>query len=159
MRCVIGAVAAAALLAGCGGSNNGDNTGGGGGNAPISATVNGAAFTGNTSTIATRNSGVVNMSAFNAAKNQEILFTVHADAAGTYSLESAASGIAEYETTTETNAPQWETGYNGGTGSITFTTLTASGASGTFSFTGAALTSTGASGTVSVTNGKFNVKF
>ncbi len=156
MRSMTVPLLAALLLGGCGSSTGGDNSGGG---APITATVNGSAFTGNTSTIATRNSGVINMSAFNSAKTQEILITVHADNPGTYSFASASSGIAEYETMTEISAPQWETGYNGGTGSITFTTLTASGASGTFSFTGAALPGTGASGTASVTNGKFIVTF
>lgn len=144
------------LVAGCGSDSNSNGNPDG---APMTATVNGSAFLGNTSGIATRLSGVVNLSEFNAAKTQEILLTVHADGPGTYSFASASVGIAEFETMSETASPQWETGFNGGTGSITFTTLDATGASGTFNFTGAAVPGTGASGTATVTSGKFNVTF
>ncbi|MGH7524923.1 MAG: DUF6252 family protein [Gemmatimonadales bacterium] len=144
------------LLAGCGSDSNST---GNPDQAPMTATVNGSAFLGNTSGIATRLAGVVNISEFNAAKTQEILLTVHANGPGTYSFASPSVGIAEFETMSETSAQQWETGFNGGTGSITFTTLDASGASGTFSFTGAAVQGTGATGTATVTSGKFNVIF
>ncbi len=143
------------LLVGCGTTSNST----GGDNAPITATVNGSAFVGNTDGIATLVAGVLNISAFDADKGREILITLHVNGAGDYSLASASTGIAEYETMTTTSAPQWETGFNGGTGTITVSTLTASGASGTFSFTGQALPGTGATGTVTVTDGKFNVTF
>ncbi len=149
------ACALALLVPGC--SSSSDNTSGG--SAPITATVNGTAFVGNTDAIATQLSGVLNISAFNAAKSAEILITLHVNGPGTYSLASASVGIAEYEVTTTTSASQWETGFNGGTGTITVTTLTASGASGTFSFTGQPLTATGATGTANVTNGSFQVTF
>ncbi len=143
------------LLAACGTTS----TSTGGGNAPITATVNGSAFVGNTDGIATLVAGVLNISAFDAGKGREILITLHVSGTGDYSLASASTGIAEYETMTTTSAPQWETGYNGGTGTITVSTLTASGASGTFNFTGQAIPGTGATGTAAVTNGKFNVSF
>lgn len=142
------------LILGCG-SNDGSS----GGDAPITATVNGSAFVGNTDGIATLSAGVLNISAFDAGKNHEILITLHVNGTGSYSLASASTGIAEYETTTTTSASQWETGYNGGTGTVTVSTLTATGASGTFNFTGQPLTATGATGTATVTNGKFNVSF
>ncbi len=155
MRTIASCCLLGGLLLGCGSSTSPS----GGGNAPITATVNGSAFVGNTDGIATLAAGVLNMSAFDAGKGREILITLHVNGTGDYSLASASTGIAEYETMTTTSAPQWETGFNGGTGTITVSTLTASGASGTFSFTGQAIPGTGATGTATVTNGKFNVAF
>lgn len=161
MRSMTTLALAAALLAGCSSSNSGDNGGGSGGSTPITATVNGSAFVGNTSPIAHYLGNALSFSAFNSDQSQEILITVtNVSGTGTFSFESALGGsVAEYETSATSSTPQWITGYNGGTGTITVSALTATGASGTFSFTGAASPGTGASGTATVTNGKFNVTF
>jgi hypothetical protein len=53
----------------------------------------------------------------------------------------------------------WQAALSNGSGTLTFTTLTANNAVGTFSFTLTAQSGTTATGTKVVTNGAFNVTF
>jgi hypothetical protein len=53
----------------------------------------------------------------------------------------------------------WVANVTGGSGKVTFTTLTTAAAMGTFQFSYVAAPSSGASGTHTVTNGVFNVTF
>jgi len=82
---------------------------------------------------------------------------------GTYPLASTnpvPQNAALMNVTSTTTGAQWTAGgAGGGSGSITLSTLTSTGASGTFSMTLVPLSGSGASGNKVITNGKFNVKF
>ena len=73
--------------------------------------------------------------------------------AGTYSMSASGSASGTYAVGTST----WLSTISGGSGSIVFTTLTSTHATGTFSFTGAPVVGTSASGNKSVTSGTFDV--
>ena len=55
--------------------------------------------------------------------------------------------------------PAWDAQVGHGAGTVTFSALNETGATGTFSFTLLPMVGTNAAGTHTVTNGTFNVKF
>ncbi|HRP09323.1 MAG TPA: hypothetical protein PLL69_12635 [Gemmatimonadales bacterium] len=73
--------------------------------------------------------------------------------AGTFGQVTRLQGV-------DVNSQQtWTTVVAGGSGSVTFTKLDASGATGTFSFTANPAPGNAATGEMKVLSGKFNVKF
>ncbi len=145
------------VLCACGGGNGTTGTNGGG--SPLSATVAGTAYEFSTEAHGSFGANALVIAGYDAGQAHWLGITVTGvTGPGTYSLASSDGGVAEFESLTQGSA-QWVTGYNGGTGSVTINSVSATGASGTFSFTGAASPGTPATGTISVTNGKFNVTF
>lgn len=83
---------------------------------------------------------------------------------GTYQLSTSGGPVpqnaAVEDLVTATSGAVWNAGGAlGGNGTITLSTLTATGASGEFSFTAVPLGTSGATGNKVVTEGKFNVTF
>jgi hypothetical protein len=79
---------------------------------------------------------------------------------GTFQLNPGFVGDFGQVTITEgSDVSTWTTVLSPGTGSITFSTLTATSAQGTFQFTGQAAPGTSATGQKSVTSGTFSVTF
>ena len=60
---------------------------------------------------------------------------------------------------TESNGRSWHALSTVGNGTVTLTSISATGAAGTFAFTAPAVASSGATGSKVVTNGSFDVKF
>lgn len=147
---------------GTGGSGgSGGGTGGGGGAAPnhgtITATIDGVAYSGVVRT-ATSQSGIFAIAAMNDQTN--VGFGIGAlAAAGTTSISATSPTNALLTTSTGVPAVSWFASTSGGSGTLTISTITATGATGTFQFTMQPTPGTGASGTRSVTNGSFTVTF
>jgi hypothetical protein len=107
--------------------------------------------------------GTVGVSGTSSFTNPILIMALAVPAAvGTYSLGPATSGPLNVSTASLQNtsaAAMWEAGAFTGSGAITLSTLTATGATGTFSFNLVPLSGTTATGTKVVTNGVFNVRF
>ena len=146
---------------GTGGSGGSGGSGGGGGAAPnygtITATIDGVAYSGIVRT-ATNQSGIFAIAAMNDQTN--VGFGVGALAAvGTTSISATSPTNALLTTTTGVPAVSWFASMSGGSGTLTISSINATGATGTFQFTLQPTPGTGASGTRSVTNGSFTVTF
>jgi hypothetical protein len=142
-----------ALVAAC--SSSSTNTGGPGGGTGLSATINGTAWTPGGKPSASFSNGIFVVAGLNLTYSLS-LGVGELTTAGTYSLGQGnlqdANGIVS------NTGGGWGTAFAGGSGTITFTTLTASHAVGTFSFD-ATPGSGAATGTLHVTNGTFDVTF
>jgi hypothetical protein len=83
-------------------------------------------------------------------------------AVGTYTVSAATgatvAGSLDQTSNSDPKLLQWNANFTFGSGTITLSTLTATGASGTFSFTLVHI-STPSTGTRVITNGVFNVTF
>lgn len=163
------ACAVAVTCVACGGGNPGSPSGGSGsgsgggtggtglGRGSITAQIDGVSFTG-VATAATLQSGIF----ATAASNSNLSITLGFGALG-------VPGTTPISATSPTNAnmvvvsggttQSWAASTSGGSGSLTITSINATGASGTFNFTMVPVPGTGASGTKSVTNGTFSVTF
>jgi hypothetical protein len=137
----------------CGGSTTitgTDNT-----PAPLSATIDGAAWSSHLPSASYTNNLVVVAGVDNAITTT-VTFGFAATAPGTYSVGFAnttgGTGIIVKGT------KSWGTSLQGGTGSVTLTTVTAHHFVGTFTFN-AVPAGGGATGTSVVTNGKFDITF
>lgn len=142
--------------AACGGSSSSSITGtNNNSSAPMSATIDGAAWSTPVPQGVYRNS-ILSIAGIDLGITASVGFAVAATKTGTYSVAygNSAGGSA---TITKTGKG-WGSALPGGTGSVTITTLTANHAVGTFVFD-AVPASGGATGTVHVTDGKFDVTF
>jgi hypothetical protein len=147
------AIALLALVSACSsdptGTNNPGNTTG------MSATINGASWVPAGKASAVYSGNIFALSGLNLTYGVSLSIG-NLTTTGTYSLspqnQMAADGIVS------STSGGWASAYAGGSGSITFTTLTATHAVGTFAFEAPA-GSGGASGTMHVTNGKFDVTY
>ena len=123
-------------------------------NGTMSATIDGNTWTA-IQIAGVNNGGVVAISGSDATL-LAVGFAFVGQAAGTYTIGPAsaanASVIDNLTTTWTANSFQ-------GSGTITVSTLTATGASGTFSYTAPLTSTTGTPATRVVTNGTFNVTF
>jgi len=145
------AASSAALLLAVGCSSS---TGpGSNGSAPMSASVDGAAWSAS-STSATFNNGILAMAGVNP-QSGTIALGVIASAPGTSAIGLALPGNASFTN----GGTSWEAAISGGSGSITITSLTTTEAKGTFQITAAPVTGTGATGSKVVTQGTFDVTF
>jgi hypothetical protein len=161
------------VLAGCGGSNP-TNPSPPPSPTPVSGTPGGTTLP-NGSMSARIDGSVWNASAgitavYSAVNNREALVAISGgDSAGqVVALATIATGPGTYTTGSTVGANfntaqllrRWvASALDGGTGTVTFTTLTSARATGTFSFTAVASPGTGATGTKTVTEGAFNVTF
>jgi hypothetical protein len=137
----------------CGGSTTitgTDNT-----PAPLSATIDGAAWSSHLPSASYTNNLVVVAGVDNAITTT-VTFGFGATAPGTYAVgfgnPNAGTGIIVK------GGKSWGTSLQGGTGSVTLTTLTTHHLVGTFTFN-AVPAGGGATGTSVVTNGKFDITF
>ena len=120
--------------------------------------VDGAAVTA-TSTTASFSNGILTVAGTATASNTTLGFSLTPSAAGTgtYSLGPLSPSNALIQIGNP--AAGWQAGVGIGSGTITLTALSSTGATGTFSFTLAAVPGTGATGTRTVTDGSFTVTF
>ena len=124
---------------------------------PMSATIDGVAWASPVPQ-GTYKNGIVAIAGLDLGLTNTVSLAVGlATAPGTFSLSYANTNFANGGVAKPSGAG-WTSGLPGGTGSVTFTVLTATHAVGTFAFD-AVPSSTKATGTIHVTNGKFDVTF
>jgi hypothetical protein len=83
-------------------------------------------------------------------------FALALSSTGTFNINDSSGAIFLVQVGTQ----QWQAdAFSGGSGTVTFTTFTASHSVGSFSFTGNPVAGTGATGTKAVTGGAFNVTY
>jgi len=145
------------LIAACGGS---DSVTGTTSNcttaATISATIDGTAWCSPAASANRGNNSIIAVAGIDLGLTASIGFAVVAPAPGTFSV---AFGNNTFGSATVTKVGKgWSSALQGGTGSVTFATLTTNHVVGTFAFD-AVGASGGATGTVHVTNGKFDITF
>ena len=124
----------------------------------VAASVEGSGFSASGQSSVTSshaNASSFSIVATNASGARISLLISGISTAGTYSM--GASGLAAGVYTSGTS--MWQSSLSGGSGSITFTTLTTKRAIGTFTFTGAPVVGTNASGNKTVTAGTFDITF
>ena len=123
----------------------------------ISATIDGTAWCSPAAGVSRAgNNSIIAIAWIDLGLTASISFGVVASATGTFSV---AFGNTTFGSATITKAGKgWSSALQGGTGTVTFSTLTANHVVGTFAFD-AVPASGGATGTVHVTNGKFDITF
>jgi hypothetical protein len=119
----------------------------------MSATLDGAAWTAATLD-ASYFSNVIEISGVNAAGVVIVIAAANVTGAGTYSVAPGNTHGALANVITDGPA-FWASNQPGGSGSITFSSITESAVIGTFSFVAVGIE--GAAGTRTVTNGRFNI--
>jgi hypothetical protein len=123
----------------------------------ITATIDGAAFSG-IATAATNIGGVIALGGWNQQTAQASSISIGIGALASVGTTSVGPNSPTNGNLIAANQ-SWLAGPSGGSGTLTITTLTATGATGTFSFSMVPNTSSGASGTKVIANGAFNVTF
>ena len=153
MRCLAGvAIALAALTGACSGSNTTSPTTGTS-NQTMTALIDGSSWTAVTVT-ASRSSDLISITGSDASTpNRTIALSLVGSSIGTYTTSTGSSNEE-----LSISPGQWTANVLGGSGTITLTDLTTTGATGTFSFT-AVTANAAATGTHAVTSGAFNVTF
>lgn len=131
-----------------------------GGNPPVgagtmSASIDGAAFTGSLGVTAVRNANTITIAAVGSNSRQITISLTDVTTTGAVAIGSGSQSFAQFGQSTQV----WLSNLAGGTGSVNVTTLSATHATGTFTFTGAASTGTGSTGTKTVSAGSFDVSF
>jgi hypothetical protein len=86
-----------------------------------------------------------------------VLTIGNATGAGTHSLNATAGGDGSNLVVGSSTTAGWSTGFSGGTGTVTITSLTANRIVGTFTAT--AVPSQGSTSNLVITNGKFDITF
>ncbi len=153
MRKTTGLAVLMLAASGCSGSTDNNN---GNGNGSMTASIDGASWTGNLATAASYQGTVLGFAGTNGSYQINITLS-GVNGTGTYTLGTGQLSIATVATVS-TSPQVWVTSSTGGTGSVVITSLTSSAVQGTFSFT-AVGSSGGATGNKAVTNGQFNVTF
>jgi hypothetical protein len=120
--------------------------------------VDGGAVTA-TSTTATFANGILSVSGGTTASSTILAFSLTPSAAGTGTYPLGLLSPSNALIQIGNPAAGWQAGVGIGSGTISLTALTSTGATGTFSFTLAAVPGTGATGTKTVTEGAFTVTF
>ncbi len=145
-------------IAACGGSDSVTGTTGNcATSTTISATVDGTAWCSPAAGVSRAgNNSIIAIAGIDLGLTASVSFGVVASAPGTFSV---AFGNNTFGSATVTKSGKgWSSALQGGTGTVTFSTLTANHVIGTFAFD-AVPASGGATGTVHVTNGKFDITF
>lgn len=139
----------------CGGSSSKSINGPNPSSAPMSATIDGAAWS-SALPQAIYNGSILSVAGLNTALTTSVSFAIATTAPGTYSV--ALGNVIGGNAIVVEGSKGWGSALAGGTGSVTLTTLTTHHVVGTFAFD-AVPASGGATGTVHVTNGRFDVTF
>lgn len=144
-------------VAACNGGNPASpSSAGDSGTGTMSATIDGAAFSasGAGKVVATRAGGAnFSITGANTTGAQLAIIMAGVTLPGTYDIGAGGVGAATYSNASST----WLSATTGGTGTITFTTLTTTHATGTFSFVASPVVGTTATGPKFVTAGSFDV--
>jgi hypothetical protein len=145
------------LAIGCGGGGSSSLTGTNNNlTGPMSATIDGTAWASPLPS-AVYSANILSVAGIDLGITKSVGFVSGGvTGPGTYSL-SFGNQLAGHGTVTKAGQG-WTSGVQGGTGTLTLTTLAAHHVVGTFSFD-AVGASGGATGTVHVTNGKFDITF
>jgi hypothetical protein len=139
----------------CGGSSTGPDNGTNNSAGPMSATIDGKAWSSPFPT-ATYHNTIVAVAGLDLGITASVSFAFVASAPGTFSV---GNGNNVFGSAVVAEAGKgWGTAFPGGTGTVTLTTLTSTRVAGTFAFDAVA-NNGGATGTVHVTNGKFDITF
>jgi hypothetical protein len=148
-----------ALLCAACGDGYGDSTGPGNNNNAnaITAQIDGVAWTSSGSRLATHSNNVLTITGADNAGKVITIALANVTATGTFSLavgnpNGALGNVID-------GARIWASTGQGGSGTITVSTLTSARVAGTFSFTAVPAPSTPATGTVRVTGGTFDLRF
>ena len=91
-----------------------------------------------------------------------ISFGIHAPGPGTYVIPGAGLRAGDNALLSQFDSgvlSLWTADFARGSGTVTLTTLTSTGAAGTFNFNAVANPGTAATGTKSITGGTFNLRF
>lgn len=146
------------LLTGCGSSSDSTTeTNSGGILSSYSASVGGVAWAAVQPVVWTITSSGVTMSGADAGGATTVSLSFFGTAPGTYSLTINQNTTGGLATVAKSNGQGWSTLGQGGTGTVTVTTLTAKHVVGTFSFD-AVTSPNGVTNVIHVTNGKFDLK-
>ena len=156
-----------ALIPACGGRNPAgpsNNTGNNNTSSSLSATIAGAQWTANSGIAATYTNNILSIGGSNSGSQTTLGFAVGRGDGGaltttTYTLAPLEGHNATLYVVTGGTSQGWFAGPAFGSGTITITALSATGASGTFTFNLVPVAGTGASGNKSITQGVFNVRF
>lgn len=140
----------AAMIAGCGS----DPAGPGLDNGSMSARIDGSAFNASVAIVATYSSGILAIAGTDG-QGRTIGLGSQVTAPGTYTV--SAANPTNFSVTT--GSAGWQAAINLGSGTLTVTSISATGAKGTFQFTAGPLAGTGATGNKVVTEGAFDVTF
>lgn len=140
-----------ALAVGCGSDSTGPDVLD---NGSMSAKVDGASWSATTAIAATYNSNILGIAGTDAA-GRSVGFGAAVSAPGTFTIAvtSPANGLVNEA------GKAWQAAGSVGSGTITITAISATGAKGTFQFTAAPVAGTGATGNKVVTEGVFDVTF
>ncbi|MEO5824943.1 MAG: DUF6252 family protein [Gemmatimonadales bacterium] len=146
-------VALLCAVVGACGDDNGTNNGGGDDSNTLTATIDGAAFTANSSVTATQLDGTLTITGL-ASNNRGIKIELpQVTQAGTYDTGPGFGAIVTYNI----GLTPYKTSVSGGSGTVTVTSYSSTRVAGTFAVTTVA--TGGSVGNRVITNGKFNVKF
>lgn len=157
-----------ALTVGCGGGNPAQPSGGGGGGGStpnfgtLTAVIDGVAYTGIINSARITN-GTLGIASNSADLTRAISFAGKEAAVGTTTVSAATALSMNVITTTGTTVTgSWAAAGQFGSGTLTISSLSATGASGTFNFSAPPApggSGAGATGTKVVTNGAFTARF
>jgi hypothetical protein len=130
--------------------------GGSSGKGSISARIDGVQWSSIVTAAQYTNTGLIISGADNSNPPHALGLGVAAVAPGTYQI-TLPNPTANASWTVGPST--WQASLIGGSGTVTITSLTSTGAAGTFSFTMVAVPNTAASGSKAITDGVFNVTF
>jgi hypothetical protein len=125
-------------------------------NGSMSAKIEGSFWAASDAILATFEGGVLSVSGQDETRN--ITFALVASAPGTYNVSGGSTGL-NLSLVELATGKTWQSFFGSGTGSVTITTLSATGTSGTFRFFAPSSFLGGATGNRNVTEGKFDVTF
>ncbi len=123
-------------------------------NGSMSARVDGASWSASTAIAATYTNGVLGIAGTDGS-GRSVGFGALATAPGTFTIGATSPANALVNEA----GKAWQAAQSIGSGTITITAISATGAAGTFQFTAAPVSGTGATGNRVVTEGVFDVTF
>jgi hypothetical protein len=152
----IGRVMGFVLVAACGSGDDGTDPLATLPQGSVSARIDGSSWSANSALTASYSGTFLAFSGVDASLTGIAIAIGPISAPGTFAIGPSQPTNAVL---TMAGGLTWHARTTSGSGSVTVTSLTATGATGTFSFTAPSVGTTGATGTKVVTNGAFDVTF
>lgn len=125
-------------------------------NGSISARIDGSTWNATLAVAANSSNGILAFSGTNGTVTMAIAVGI---ISGPGTFQIGPVGAISNALITESNGRSWHASQFVGNGTVTITSVSATGAAGKFSFTAPAVGSSGANGSRVVTDGTFDVKF
>jgi hypothetical protein len=125
-------------------------------NGSMSARIDGSSWTSTLAVSAGSSGGIIAISGTNGSTTIAMAFGI---ANGPATFQIGPAGAISNALLMESNGRSWHALSTVGNGTVTLTSISATGAAGTFAFTAPAVASSGATGSKVVTNGSFDVRF